>query len=83
MKTTITETGEISIPAELRREMHLTPGKTLLWEKVSPTECRLLLEAPPVIHPDPVAAIGFARRHGLPEHTTAEWMKVLREGDNG
>jgi AbrB family looped-hinge helix DNA binding protein len=81
VKTTVTERGQISIPAELRREMHLTPGKTVLWEKVSATECRLLIEESPKTKSDPMAAIGFAKRHGLPQHTTAEWMKVLREGE--
>jgi hypothetical protein len=63
--------------------MNLTPGKTVLWEKISATECRLVVEAPPAVKPDPIAAIGFARRHGLPQHTTAEWMKILREGELG
>ncbi len=81
MKTTITERGQVSIPAELRREMQLTPGKTVLWEKVSATECRLLIEEKPKIKPDPMAAIGFAKRHGLPRHTSEEWMKILREGE--
>ena len=81
MKTIITERGQTSIPAELRREMHLIPGQTIIWEKVSPTECRVIVPPTPAVKPDPVAAIGFARRHGLPAHTTAEWMKILREGE--
>ncbi len=81
MKTTVTERGQVSIPAELRREMQLTPGRTVHWEKVSDTECRLRVERPPVIKPDPVAAIGFAKRHGLPQRATAEWMEILREGE--
>ncbi|MDB6172134.1 MAG: AbrB family transcriptional regulator [Chthoniobacteraceae bacterium] len=79
--TTITERGQISIPAELRREMHLTPGKTVMWEKVSATECRLLVQEAPKVKPDPMAAIGFAQRHGLAQRTTAQWMKMLREGE--
>ena len=71
----------MSIPAELRREMHLTPGQIVLWEKVSATECRLVIEPRKVIQPNPVAAIGFAKRHGLPTRATAEWMKILREGE--
>ena len=82
MKTTITERGQVSIPAELRREMKLTPGQTVLWEKVSATECRLVIEPRKAIKPDPVAAIGFAKRHGLPARTTAGWMKILREGED-
>jgi AbrB family looped-hinge helix DNA binding protein len=81
VKTTITERGQVSIPAELRRDMNLTPGQTVLWEKVSATECRLVIEPRKVIKSDPVAAIGFAKRHGLPTRTTAEWMKILREGE--
>lgn len=71
----------MSIPAELRREMHLNPGQIVLWEKVSATECRLVIEPRKVIKPNPVAAIGFAKRHGLPTRTTAAWMKILREGE--
>lgn len=82
MRTTITERGQVSIPAELRREMKLTPGQTVLWEKVSATECRLVIEPRKVIKPDPVAAIGFAKRHGLPARATADWMKILREGED-
>ena len=82
MKTTITERGQVSIPAELRREMQLTPGQTVLWEKVSATECRLVIEPRKAIKPDPVGAIGFAKRHGLPARTTAGWMKILREGED-
>jgi AbrB family looped-hinge helix DNA binding protein len=81
VKTTITERGQVSIPAELRREMHLNPGQLVLWEKVSATECRLVIEPRKVIRPNPVAAIGFAKRHGLSTRTTAEWMKILREGE--
>jgi AbrB family looped-hinge helix DNA binding protein len=82
VKTTITERGRVSIPAELRREMKLSQGQTVPWEKVSATECRLIIEQYKVIKPDPVGAIGFAKRHGLPLRTTAGWMKILREGED-
>jgi AbrB family looped-hinge helix DNA binding protein len=81
VKTTITERGQVSIPAELRREMQLTPGKTVFWEKVSARECRLVVEAEAPVKADPIGAIGFASRHGLTQRTTAEWMKILREGE--
>jgi AbrB family looped-hinge helix DNA binding protein len=82
VKTTITERGQVSIPAELRREMKLEPGQTVIWERMSPTECRLFIEPKPTVKSDPIAAIGFAKRHGLPEGATAQWMKTLREGDD-
>ena len=71
----------MSIPAQLRREMHLTPGRTVVFEKVSETECRLIVEPEPVVEADPFQAIGFAQRHGLPSMTAAEWMSLLREGE--
>ena len=54
----------------------------VLWEKVSATECRLVIEPRKAIKPDPVGAIGFAKRHGLPARTTEGWMKILREGED-
>ena len=81
MKTTITERGQVSIPAEIRREMHLTPGQSLIWERVSATECRVIVSAPSRVKPDPVAALNFAREHGLETMPTDEWMRILREGE--
>ena len=81
MKSTVTERGQISIPAQIRREMHLEPGQVVVFERISATECRFFVEARPAKKPDPVAAIGFARRHGLPAMTTRKWMDLLREGE--
>jgi AbrB family looped-hinge helix DNA binding protein len=81
VKTTITERGQISIPSALRHELHLTAGQTVLWEKVSDTECRLLIQTKQAINANPAAAIGFAQRKGLPVRTTADWMHFLREGE--
>ena len=84
MKTTVTERGQVSIPADLRREMHLKPGQTLIWQRVSATECRVIVPPKPTTKPDPVAALGFAKRHGLKvlHKTTAEFMRELREGED-
>jgi AbrB family looped-hinge helix DNA binding protein len=81
VKATITERGQISIPAQIRREMRLEPGQVVVFERISATECRLIVEPRPVIKPDPLAAIGFAQRHGLPAMTTEQWMDLLREGE--
>ena len=81
MKTTITERGQVSIPAKLRREMHLAPGQVVIWEKISATECRVTVSPPPKVKPDPVAALNFAREHGLESMPTDEWMRILREGE--
>lgn len=80
----MTERGQVSIPAELRKEMQLVPGQTLIWERVSATECRVIVPPKTKIKPDPVAALGFAKRHGLKtlHKTTAEFMRELREGED-
>jgi AbrB family looped-hinge helix DNA binding protein len=81
VKTTITERGQVSIPAELRREMHLTAGQSVLWEKISATECRLVVEPPAVIEPDPMGALNFAREHGLAQRRSDDVLAELREGE--
>ena len=81
MKSTITERGQISIPAKIRREMHLEPGQVVIFERISATECRFTVEARPIKKPDPLAALGFAKRHGLPVMTTEQWTGLLRQGD--
>ena len=84
MKARITKRGQVTIPAVLRREMHLTRGQTIIWEKVSATECRIYVQ--PLaemkrVKPDPVAALKFAAEHGLQTMSSAEWLRVLREGE--
>ena len=77
MRTTITEDGELPIPPKLLREMNLAPGQTVSLKKVSATELRLVV----LPNADPIAALGFADKHGLETMPTEEWMKLLREGD--
>jgi len=33
------------------------------------------------VQPDPIAALNFAKEHGLETMPTDEWMKMLREGE--
>jgi hypothetical protein len=81
VKTGLTERGKISIPSALCHELNLSAGQTVLWEKVSVTECRLLIQNKHPIKANPAAAIGFAQRQGLPVRTSADWMRFLREGE--
>jgi AbrB family looped-hinge helix DNA binding protein len=81
VKATITERGQVSIPAQLRREMHLEPGQTVLWERISATECRLVALAAETIAPDPLAALRFARQNGLEEGSADAYLQALREGE--
>jgi AbrB family looped-hinge helix DNA binding protein len=80
--TTLTERGQVSMPASIRKQLGLKAGQPLVWEKVSDDECRVR-----IVRRNPEAAKsmrGFMKRlqtdPTLPK-TTAGWMKLLREGE--
>lgn len=61
--------------------MKLEAGQTVIWEQVSESECRVIVEPRQAVKPNPVAAIGFAQRNALPVMRTKDWMHLLREGE--
>ena len=61
--------------------MHLEPGQTVVWEKISATECRLIVLPVEDVAPDPMAALHFAREHGLEEGSSDAWLAELRAGE--
>lgn len=77
---TLTERGQISVPASIRKELGLRPGQRLRWEKIAAGECRVTVE--PSEAPGPMAALGFGPKFrddaGKP---TADWMRELRKGE--
>ena len=79
-EATLTERGQISVPAALRKAMNLRPGQRLKFAAVSAHEFRVFTEndAPA----GPVAMLGYARqlRAGAARRTS-EWMKELRAGE--
>lgn len=79
-EATLTERGQISVPAALRKEMNLRPGQRLKFAQVSDHEFRVLtLNEDP---PGPMAALGYARKlRSGPARRTSEWMRELREGE--
>jgi len=79
-ESTLTERGQISVPAALRKAMNLRPGQRLRFEPVSDHEFRVIAEneAPP----GPMAMLGYARKlRSGPARRTRDWMRELREGD--
>lgn len=78
--TTVTDRGQVSIPAHLRKELELGKGQQLRWEKVGEHELRIvILEAP---QPRGARAMrGFARTFRDETRPTAEWMAELRAGE--
>lgn len=81
--TTLTERGQVSIPAALRKELRLRRGQPLLWEKVSDDECRIVIVRERKTG-GAKSARGFMKRfHKDMPSTTAGWMSLLREGEDG
>ncbi len=75
----ITERGQVSIPAQLRKELSLAKGQRLLWEKTGEHEIRVTV----LSEPEPrgaMAMLGFAKRF-RPTRRTEDWMAELREGE--
>jgi AbrB family looped-hinge helix DNA binding protein len=77
--TTVTDRGQVSIPAEVRRQMRLSPGRRLLWEAVSETECRVRV-SDELRAVGAAAMLGYARRFRKTRRTS-EWLAELREGE--
>ena len=79
--TVVTDRGQVSIPAHLRRELSLSKGQRLLWKKTGERELRIVILESPA--PGGAQAMrGFARRFRAEPRTTAEWMAELREGES-
>lgn len=78
-ESTLSERGQISVPAKLRRQMNLRTGQRFFWERISDRELRVVIETND--KPDVMAALGYARKLGRVPRSTADWMKELREGE--
>jgi hypothetical protein len=68
------------MPASLRKELDISTGQKLLWQKVSDHECRILVVRT-AHRRGPKAMLGFARRLRPRRRSTAQWMEELREGE--
>ncbi len=79
--TVVTERGQVSIPAAIRKALGLKPGQRLVWEKLSDREC--LVRVPSKKKPlGAKAMLGFAARFRSEKgRSTAEWMADLRAGE--
>ena len=76
----LTERGQVSVPAALRKAMGLRPGQRLHWEQISDREIRISL---PVKKAEgPLSVLGYARRlRSGPARRTKDWMNELRSGE--
>ena len=77
--TTLTERGQISIPADFRAELGLKPGDKLLWS-ANGDRTLLLTTVEIPKRKGAMAMLGYAKTF-RETMSTAEWMKILREGE--
>ena len=81
LMTVVTERGQTSIPAKIRKQLNLKPGQKLRWQKVADNECRVFHDMSEDA-PGPIAMLGYARKFNPQDiRTTDEWVQELREGE--
>lgn len=82
LTTVVTEWGQVSIPAAIRKELGLKTGQPLVWKKISDRE--YLVKIPKKRKPvGAMAMLGFAARfRGGKPRRTAEVLAELREGES-
>jgi len=82
--TVVTERGQISIPAAIRKQLNLKPGQKLRWQKVGDNECRVFHDLTED-RPGPVAMSGYhSGRQGWQEAcmflgSSSNWLR--RDGN--
>ena len=79
MATMVTERGQVSIPSQIRRKLHLSVGQRVIWEVLSDHECKMVVVVEPHVA-GAEAMLGYAAKFRKPR-TTREWMDELRAGD--
>lgn len=77
--TTVSERGQVSIPAEVRRALHLEPGMKLTWQPVSDHVCQVEAQQP-AQQLGAMAMRGYAKQFRRPRRTS-DWMAELRDGE--
>jgi len=79
MITKITDRGQASVPALVRKKLNLKPGTQIVWEPVSDREVRVLVKATNK-PPGPMAVLGYANTFRKTKRTQ-DWIHELRAGE--
>lgn len=79
LATVVTERGQVSIPSQVRRQLHLRSGQRVMWEVLSDDTCKMVVVTEPHIS-GAEAMLGYAAKFREAK-TTGEWMKELRQGE--
>lgn len=83
LATVLTERGQISVPAAIRKKAKLVPGQRLLWHQTGQDTFSVTLETVPKKRRRAADLIGYAQRFfpdGVPGRTD-EVLKKLRQGE--
>lgn len=79
--STVTDRGQVSIPASVRKAVKIKTGQLLRWEVLSSSELRVSVSHQAKTA-GPWAALGYALRHTSKKSlSTDKIMKELREGE--
>lgn len=78
--TRVTERGQVSIPAAVRKRLGLVAGRRVCWEVLSDQACRITAVDACAARVGAAAMLGFARTFRK-TRTTAAWMRELRAGE--
>lgn len=76
--TILTERGQVSVPAAIRRKASLRTGQRLLWRQTGPNCFSVTVETPPLKRRRAVDLIGYAEQF-LPDGLTGRTDDVIRE----
>jgi bifunctional DNA-binding transcriptional regulator/antitoxin component of YhaV-PrlF toxin-antitoxin module len=77
--TIVTERGQVSVPAEIRKRLKVVPGTRLKWLPLAEGECKVVV-VPETSGPGAKSMLGYARQF-RETRPTREWMRELREGE--
>jgi AbrB family looped-hinge helix DNA binding protein len=78
--TKVTERGQVSIPAAVRKRLGLAAGRRVSWEVLSDQVCRITTVDTRGARVGAAAMLGFAKTFRK-TRTTAAWMRELRAGE--
>ena len=81
MATMVTERGQVSIPATIRKRLNLSSGQRVIWEPLSDHECRMVVVTD-TRAPGAMAMLGYAAKFRRVRRTS-EWMGEIRQGEAG
>lgn len=81
LATMVTDRGQVSIPAAIRKRMNLISGQRVTWDPISDHECRMVVVTDARVS-GAMAMLGYAAKFRRTRRTS-EWMADIRKGEAG